>query len=92
MRREKGFGDYRIQYIFPMPGVRESWRLAGAYTLTEQDIRAGLGRQHYADRVVALADHALDTHGRTEIKGGTLPGTAAAIWDSLRLHAPGGGG
>ena len=73
MRREKGFGDYRIQSIFPMMGIRESWRLSGVYTLTEQDVRAGLGNQRHADRVIALADHALDTHGRTKIQGARCP-------------------
>lgn len=73
MQQEKGFSAYHISRIFPMPGIRESWRLAGDYTLLEQDVRAGLFAQPLARRVVALADHALDTHGSTHIKGARCP-------------------
>lgn len=73
MRKEKGFSAYHISHVFPMPGIRESWRLAGDYTLLEQDVRTGLFEQPLSARVVALADHALDTHGATNIKGARCP-------------------
>lgn len=69
LREKRRFSGYHIQSIFPMPGIRESWRLEGAYVLKEQDIRAGLAQQPLRSHVVALADHALDTHGATNIKG-----------------------
>jgi len=56
------FQRYRMKMIFPLPGIRESYRLAGRYVLTEHDVRAGRNKQTHRD-IIALADHALDTHG-----------------------------
>lgn len=58
------FRDFRMAWIAPSMGVRESYRTLCAHMLTEQDIRAGGGGRQYDD-VIAIADHALDTHGRS---------------------------
>ena len=59
---------YRMLALAPVLGVRESRRLVGRYVLTQHDLMAGLSDQRHVD-LVAIADHALDTHG-----GGTRPG------------------
>ena len=56
------FRRYRIAWIAPALGVRETVRVVGKYVLTEHDLRAGLSRQRHTD-IVALADHAMDHHG-----------------------------
>jgi hypothetical protein len=63
LQREKGFDRYRLVSMFPFTGVREGPRLIGREVLTENDVRAGWAAQRHADRVIALADHALDVHG-----------------------------
>ncbi len=56
------FRSYRLTWIAPEIGVRESRRVVGEYVLTENDLLAGLSGQRHAD-IIAIADHALDTHG-----------------------------
>ena len=56
------FRRYRIAWIAPVLGVRETVRVVGEYVLTEHDLRAGLSRQTHPD-IIALADHAMDHHG-----------------------------
>ncbi|MEZ0298884.1 MAG: FAD-dependent oxidoreductase [Candidatus Methylacidiphilales bacterium] len=56
------FQTCAIQYIAPSLGVRETRRVIGEYVLTEQDVVNGLSKQKHQD-IIALADHALDTHG-----------------------------
>lgn len=63
LQREKGFDRYRLVKMFPLTGVREGPRLVGREVLTENDVRAGWAAQRHADRLIALADHALDVHG-----------------------------
>ncbi|MCC7493962.1 MAG: FAD-dependent oxidoreductase [Fimbriimonadaceae bacterium] len=65
------FAGYRLSWLAPALGIREGRRILARTTLTEHDFRAGLAGQRHAD-VVALADHALDTHG-----GGGAHGEAA---------------
>lgn len=60
---EKGFDRYRLAMVFPFTGIREGPRLIGRKVLTENDIRLGHSRQPQPERLVALADHALDVHG-----------------------------
>ncbi|MFC1453469.1 FAD-dependent oxidoreductase, partial [Verrucomicrobiota bacterium] len=56
------FFHYRISWIAPELGVRESYRIIGEHVLTQHDLLAGLsGREH--DDTIAIADHAMDTHG-----------------------------
>ncbi len=62
------FQGYRISWIAPALGVRETTRVVTEYVLTEHDIRAGLRDQSHPD-VIAIADHALDRHG---VGGGAL--------------------
>lgn len=56
------FQHYKIIWIAPALGVREGPRLLGRYVLTEHDLLAGLSGQK-PDDLVAIADHAKDTHG-----------------------------
>jgi hypothetical protein len=56
------FRNYRLSWIAPALGVRETRRIKGEYVLTEHDLLAGLSRQSHPD-IVALADHSMDTHG-----------------------------
>ncbi|MCR4413335.1 MAG: FAD-dependent oxidoreductase [Thermoguttaceae bacterium] len=56
------FRHYRMAWVAPALGVRETRRIVGEYVLTERDVRAGLSRQAHPD-IIAVADHALDTHG-----------------------------
>lgn len=58
------FQAYRISWIAPTLGVRESHRVVARYTLTQHDLLAGLSRQDHPD-IIALADHPFDTHGRS---------------------------
>ncbi len=64
LRDEKGFGDYQLQMLFPVMGVREGPRLVGREVLTQHDVRSGAVDTSGASRIVALNDHPLDTHGR----------------------------
>lgn len=56
------FRAYRMTWIAPMLGVRESRRVVCQRMLTETDILRGLSRQTDND-IVAVADHAFDRHG-----------------------------
>ncbi len=51
--------DYRIKKIF-LPGIREDYRLVGKKVLTSDDIIHGINK---AEKPIAIADHALDSHG-----------------------------
>ena len=64
LQSTQGFDRYGLVGAFPRVGVREGPRLIGRKVLTECDVRAGCPGQKDADRWIALADHALDTHGR----------------------------
>jgi len=57
------FQHYRLSWIAPALGVRESYRVVGEYVLTENDLLTGLSGQRHPD-VIAIADHAMDVHGR----------------------------
>jgi hypothetical protein len=57
------FRHYRLGWLAPSLGVREGLRVRGRYILTEKDVRGGLSSQPHVD-IVALADHALDIHGK----------------------------
>lgn len=56
------FQGYRLAWIAPMLGVRESNRLVGEYMLREQDLVAGISAQDHPD-IITLVDHAIDRHG-----------------------------
>ena len=57
-----GFDGWKLVWVSPMLGVRESYRLVGRYVLQERDLLAGLAGQTHED-IVALADHSIDFHG-----------------------------
>ncbi len=56
------FQKYRISWVAPALGIRESRRVVGEYVLTENDLRAGISGQKHPD-IVCLVDHPMDTHG-----------------------------
>jgi hypothetical protein len=56
------FQRFRLAWVAPLLGVRESRRIEAEFMLTEKDIRLGLSGQELPD-IVAVADHALDRHG-----------------------------
>lgn len=60
--RIEEFRRYRLLWIAPALGVRESRRVVGEYVLTENDLLAGLSGQKHPD-IICLADHMMDTHG-----------------------------
>jgi len=63
MQKERGLKGYTLKHIYSA-GIREGYRLVGRYVLREQDVRAGISRQPKLGRTVAIADHALDIHGK----------------------------
>jgi len=64
LQSEKNIRGYTLKQIFDA-GIRESYRLKGKYILREQDIRAGAPLDtSLSGRIVAIADHALDIHGK----------------------------
>ncbi len=65
----KNFTGWKIREIFPMLGIRESYRLVGKYVLTEADVRAGYAKSQGKEQSIAYADHPLDDH---RLKGGKL--------------------
>lgn len=56
------FARWRMTWISPALGVRETHRLVGEHVLTEHDVETPLADSPHDD-VVAFADHALDFHG-----------------------------
>ena len=64
LQLEQGFDRYRLAAIFPMTGVREGPRLLARRMLTENDILAGCSGGRDWDCRIAIADHAIDIHGR----------------------------
>jgi len=61
------FRSYRLKYMFPRLGVRESFRVRCHYVLNENDLLLGLAGQPHQDMIL-VADHPMDNHGGTEIK------------------------
>jgi hypothetical protein len=58
----KEFRNFKVIWTAPSLGIRESRRIVGDYVLTEHDLLAGISGQKHSD-IIALADHAMDTHG-----------------------------
>jgi hypothetical protein len=65
------FQRYEIAWVAPELGVRESHRVVGRYVLTEHDLLAGWSGQSHED-IIAVADHAMDTHGGPASRCGEL--------------------
>jgi len=73
LQQHPAFAGFEFECFAPMLGIRESWRVEGEYVLTQHDVLATLAGQRHSD-LIALADHALDTHSPTggkvrELKG-----------------------
>ena len=72
---EKGYlRGWEITHMFPLLGLRESWRLVGRYVLTIEDIYNGFAPSLGTEHTVAIADHPADTHGRGSRCKDTYPG------------------
>lgn len=72
---EKGYlRGWEITHMFPLLGIRESYRLVGRHVLTIDDIYNGYAPSVGREQTVALADHAADTHGRGSRCSDTYPG------------------
>ena len=92
------FQGYELVEIAPMLGIRESYRVATRYVLTEHDLRTGLPNQAHAD-IIAVADHPCDVHGA----GGGIVEVKTAYgvpyrclipdgsWENLLVACRGGG-
>lgn len=65
------FRNYRLSWIAPALGVRETRRVVSRYVLNENDLLAGLSGQKHDD-IIAIADHAMDTHGSTTGRAGCM--------------------
>jgi len=76
---------WRLVWVAPMLGVRESNRIVCEHMLSELDILQGLSRQTAPD-IVAVADHALDRHG----EGGSCPEVAEPYGIPYRCLIPKG--
>jgi hypothetical protein len=63
------YADYQLKWMAPALGVREGYRVATRKILTEQIVRGGLASQRN-EPVIAIADHALDTHGQSTGRSG----------------------
>lgn len=61
----RGVKGYTLSYMFPMAGVRESYRLVGKYVLTEHDLLVDAAENRFGDQTAAIADHARDRHEET---------------------------
>ncbi len=64
---------YRLKSIFPVHGVRESYRIRGRYVLNENDLRAGMYEQKHKESLIAFADHMIDVHGTSDMKHRLTP-------------------
>jgi arylsulfatase A-like enzyme len=69
--RFEEFRGFRLAWIAPALGIRESRRIVGEYVLNENDLRAGLSGQKHPD-IICLADHSFDSHGGHAKHGGEL--------------------
>ena len=56
------FAPWKLVWISPMLGVRETYRLVGQYVLREQDLDGGLDNPAHND-IIGMSDHAIDFHG-----------------------------
>ncbi|MBP3293348.1 MAG: FAD-dependent oxidoreductase [Clostridia bacterium] len=64
LAKRYNFTGWQITRMFPMLGLRETYRLIGTYVLTRDDLHHGYASSLGKDHTIALADHPADTHGR----------------------------
>lgn len=57
---------FRLSWMAPALGVRETHRLVGRYVLTQHDLDATLKAQTHED-IICIADHAKDVHGEAHV-------------------------
>jgi len=57
-QKERGFDNYKLDYIFPILGVREGYHLVGRHVLDIPDLISKEKR----DDFIAFSDHSLDFH------------------------------
>ncbi len=62
---ERGVKGYTLSHMFPMAGVRESYRLVGKYVLTEHDLLVDAAKNRFGAATATIADHARDRHEET---------------------------
>ncbi|MBQ9964597.1 MAG: SDR family NAD(P)-dependent oxidoreductase [Clostridia bacterium] len=62
---DRGVTGYTLVDFFPMPGIREGYRLVGKYVLTEHDLLVDAAQHRFLDAMATIADHARDRHGET---------------------------
>ena len=69
LTKQIGFDTYKIAYIFPQVGIRETYRLKGQYVLTENDIV----NNTFKNNVVCYGDYPIDVYEENnksmELKG-----------------------
>lgn len=65
------FRSYRMSFIFPRIGVRETFRTSCERTLTQNDLLLGIEKQRHDD-IIALSDHMMDSHGAARKACGEL--------------------
>ncbi len=65
------FKNFRLSWIAPRIGARESFRTLCESMLTENDLLQGLSRQSQ-EGVIALSDHMMDSHGARGRRCGEL--------------------
>lgn len=63
LQTEKNMKGFTLVHIYDA-GIRESYRLKGKYILREQDLRAGEPLDVKSEKIIAIADHAMDIHGQ----------------------------
>ncbi|MFO7936276.1 MAG: FAD-dependent oxidoreductase [Kiritimatiellia bacterium] len=78
--------EYTFDSFSPMLAIRESYRIAGEYVLTERDIKTPFALSQHSD-LIAYADHPMDTHG----SGGGLRHAAVPYGIPYRCLIPSGG-
>jgi hypothetical protein len=60
--RHPEWRNFRLSWVAPSLGVRETRRLVGRHVLTEHDLLATLKDQDHPD-IICIADHPKDVHG-----------------------------
>ena len=64
LARRYGLTGWQITHLFPLLGLRETYRLRGEYVLTIDDLHRGCPKGTAARHPIAVADHPADTHGQ----------------------------
>ena len=77
------FQSYRLAWMAPRLGIRETVHVECEYMLCERDLEQGLSDQRHCD-IIAIADHPMDHHG----KGGGSRGVAAPYGIPFRCLMP----